>query len=63
MFIHYPINAHRIPNLSPGLIFRGFIFGRIFELVDRGLLFGGGLYAGTYILDFTVLQKISGTIT
>ena len=40
LFIHYPSYTHTIPNVSPGLIYRGVIIGRIFGLVYRGLILG-----------------------
>jgi len=40
MVIHCPNFTHIIPNLSPLLILGGLIFGRIFELVYRGLYSG-----------------------
>ena len=46
MVIHCPNYAQRVPNVSPGLIFWGLIFGRIFELVYRGLIFGGAYILG-----------------
>ena len=49
IFIHYLKNTHRIPHLSPGLIFGGLIFGRIFGFVYRG-----PIYKGAYNCDSTV---------
>ena len=42
---------HRITNVNPGLIFGGIIFGRIFGLVYRELIFGD-LYLGLYGISF-----------
>ena len=48
MFMYFPNYTHIVPNLNPGLIFGGFIFERIFELVYKGPIFGGGSYSGFY---------------
>ena len=48
MFIHYPNYTHRIPTVSPGLLYGGgLIQGRIFGLVHRWPIFRG-LYSGFY---------------
>ena len=47
LFIHYPSYTHTIPNVSPGLIYRGVIIRRIFGLV----------YRGAYIGYFTLLYQ------
>ena len=39
LFIHYPNYTHVLPNASPGLIFLGVVFVRIFSLVYRGPIF------------------------
>ena len=44
MFIHYPNYTHGIPNVSPGLVFGGLIFRRIFELACRGPIFWGLIF-------------------
>ena len=54
MAISCPNYRHRIPNLNPGLILWGRIFGRIFELAYRELVFRGLIFVNAYIRDFTV---------
>ena len=49
MAISCPNYTHRIPNLNPGLILGGRIFGRIFELAYREPVF-----VNACIRDFTV---------
>ena len=45
MVIHCPNYAHRIPNVSPGLVFGGgLMFGRISDLVYRGTYSGGLIF-------------------
>ena len=55
VFIHYANCTHRIPNVSPELIFGGgLIFVKIFELSYRVLILGRLIFGRTYIQDFTV---------
>ena len=44
MLNYCPNYTHRISNVSPRLIFAVLIFGRIFELVYRVLIFGGAIF-------------------
>ena len=51
--------THRIKNVSPGLIFGGLIFGRIFMLRYRGSIFGPGLYSGFLRFGSVCTNKFS----
>ena len=55
MLIHYPNSTHRILDVSPGLIFRGLIFGRISGLVCRWGLYLGGVYVLDFMLSSFIL--------
>ena len=46
MLINYPNCPSKIPNVRPGFLFGGLIFGRIFELAYRGAYSQEGLCLG-----------------
>ena len=57
LFTILPI--HTIPNISFGLDSEGLIFGTMFTLVYRGPIFGGLIFMGAYIWDFTVSKEMN----